>query len=198
MSDLPQVQPRSEDVLDQLRSIQIQLHTALQRWRFAHWGSRSRLEYPSKLTSPHLVTVGNHVHICANAWLNAKDDRGDGQPTLRIGDGTYIGRMVQINAWRQVDIADNVLIGDRVLIIDADHYFNRSDLPILAQGDGFKGPVRLLEGCWIAAGAVILPGVTIGRNAVVASNAVVTRDVPERTVAGGVPAKIFRQLNQED
>ncbi len=196
MSELRHAQPRHEDWLDRLRSVQIRLHTELQRRRFAQWGPSSRLEYPSKLMSPHLVSVGNHVHICADAWLNAKDDRGDGQPTLRIGDGTYIGRMVQINAWREVDIAANVLIGDRVLILDADHHFDRPDLPIRAQEDGFKGPVRLLEGCWIAAGAVILPGVTIGRNAVVAANAVVTRDVPDRTVAGGIPAKILRHLNQ--
>jgi acetyltransferase-like isoleucine patch superfamily enzyme len=195
MSELRLTQPRHEDWLDSLRSIQTRLHTALQRWRFAQWGPRSRLEYPSKLTSPHLVTIGNHVHICADAWLNAKDDRGDGQPTLRIGDGTYIGRMVQINAWRDVDIAANVLIGDRVLILDADHHFDHPELPISAQGDGFKAQVHLLEGCWIATGAVILPGVTIGRNAVVAANAVVTRDVPDRTVVGGIPAKILRHLN---
>lgn len=194
MSELRYSQSRRENWLDRLRSIQIRLHTVMQRWRFAHWGTSSRLEYPVKLMSPHLVSVGDGVHICGDGWLNAKDDRGDGQPTLRIGDGTYIGRMVQINAWRDVEIAANVLIGDRVLILDADHHFDLPDLPILAQGDSFKGPVRLLEGCWIAAGAVILPGVTIGRNAVVAANSVVTHDVADRTVVGGVPARILRHL----
>ena len=197
MPELRYVQPRHEDWLDRLRSVHIMLHTKTQSWRFARWGPRSRLEYPAKLMSPHLVCVGNRVQICADAWLNAKDDRGDGQPTLRIGDCTYIGRMVQINAWREVDIAGNVLIGDRVLITDADHYFESPDMPIISQGDGFKGPVQLREGCWIGAGAVILPGVTIGRNAVVAANAVVARHVPDRSVAGGIPAKILRYLNLE-
>jgi len=196
MSEFHHAQPRHEVWLDRLLSLHNLLYTALQRWRFAQWGSSSRLEYPAKLMSPHLVSVGDRVRICADAWLNAKDDRGDGQRTLRIGNGTYIGRMVQINAWREVDIAANVLIGDRVLIMDADHYFDCADLPICAQGDGFKGTVRLLEGCWIAAGAVIMPGVTIGRNSVVAANAVVTSDVPDRTVVGGVPAKIIRYFNQ--
>ena len=195
MSELRYSQSRRENWLDRLRSIQILLHTVMQRWRFAHWGTSSCLEYPVKLMSPQLVSVGDGVRICGDGWLNAKDDRGDGQPTLRIGDGTYIGRMVQINAWRDVEIEANVLIGDRVLILDADHHFERPDLPILSQGDSFKGPVRLLEGCWIASGAVILPGVTIGRNAVVAANSVVTRDVPDRTVAGGAPARMLRQLN---
>jgi acetyltransferase-like isoleucine patch superfamily enzyme len=54
--------------------------------------------------------------------------------------------------------------------------------------------VILQEGCWIGIGAVILPGVTVGRNSVVAANAVVTKDVPDRVVVGGVPARNIRQL----
>jgi len=139
--------------------------------------------------------VGNQVHICEQAWLNAKDTRGDGQPTLRIADRTYIGRFVQINAWQSVTIEEDVLISDRVFISDADHNFRRADIPIGMQGDAYIGPVTLCDGCWIGIGAVILPGVRIGRNAVVAANAVVTRDVPDRTVVGGIPAKIIRHMD---
>jgi acetyltransferase-like isoleucine patch superfamily enzyme len=126
--------------------------------------------------------------------LNAKDDRGDGSQTLIIGDGTYIGRLVQINAWRSVAIGSNVLIADRVFISDADHNFTDTNIPIRLQGDSFIGAVTLKDGCWIGIGAVILPGVTIGRNAVVAANAVVTKDVPDCVVVGGIPAKIIKQL----
>lgn len=195
MPELIRAQAPHAHLLDRLWSIKSRLHTELQQSRFAHWGRSSRLEYPARLNSPHLIYVGDRVHICEHAWLNAKDDRGDGAPTLHIGDGTYIGRMVQINAWREVYIASNVLIGDRVVILDADHLFDRSDLPIRAQGDAFKGAVSLLEGCWIAAGAVILPGVTIGCNSIVAANAVVSNDVPRRCLVGGVPARIIRQLS---
>jgi acetyltransferase-like isoleucine patch superfamily enzyme len=178
-----------EQLCDKIVSLNILVHTFLVSHRFHRWGKKSRIEPSSKLMSPQLIAVGNRVHICEHAWLNAKDDRGTGQPTLRIGDGTYIGRMVQINAWRDVEIGSNVLIGDRVLITDADHSRHLTNEPIIWQGDAFKGPVRLIEGCWIGAGAVILPGITIGRNAVVAANAVVTKDVADRTVVGGVPAK---------
>lgn len=65
---------------------------------------------------------------------------------------------------------------------------------IRLQGDSFIGAVVLQEGCWIGVGAVILPGVTIGRNAVVAANAVVTHNVPDRAVVGGIPARIIKQL----
>ena len=63
----------------------------------------------------------------------------------------------------------------------------------------FKAPENTsAEECWIGIGAVILPGVTIGRNAIVAANAVVTEDVPTCTIVGGVPAKVIKQLQEGD
>lgn len=158
---------------------------------FGHWGSGSVLGRRARLVSPHLIHVGCNVHLGDHAWMNAKDDRGDGEPTLRIGDGTYIGRLAQINAWRDVNIGRNVMIADRVFITDADHKYTDPELPIKDQGDAFFGPVRLEDGCWIGIGAVILPGVTIGRNAVVSANAVVMQDVPPHSVAGGIPARVI-------
>jgi acetyltransferase-like isoleucine patch superfamily enzyme len=180
--------------LDRLDNAGTLLYTSLMRRRFASWGERSRIRRPARLVAPHLVSVGNDVLIGEHAWLNAKDDRGDGRPTLTIGDGTYIGRFAHINAWRCVVIEPHVLIADRVFIGDADHHFSDVAVPILLQGDSYMGPVRLREGCWLGIGAVVLPGVTIGRNAVVAANAVVTRDVADHSVVGGVPARLIKLL----
>jgi acetyltransferase-like isoleucine patch superfamily enzyme len=162
--------------------------------QFAVWGRRSRIGRGAKLVGSNLIQVGTDVWIGEQAWLNAKDYCGIGIPTLIIGDGTYIGRLVQINAWRSVTIGRNVLIADRVFISDADHNFSDTCKPILLQGDSFVGAVTLQDGCWIGIGAVILPGVIVGRNAVVAANAVVTKDVPDCAVVGGIPAKIIKQL----
>jgi carbonic anhydrase/acetyltransferase-like protein (isoleucine patch superfamily) len=169
-------------------------YTLCMRGSFAAWGAGSRLGRGARLVEPQLVSVGDRVIIGAGAWLNAKDDRADGLPTLRIGNGTYIGRLVQINAWRNVTIGNDVLIADRVFIGDADHRFANTTRPILVQGGHFAGDVYLRDGCWIGIGAVVLPGVTIGRNAVVAANAVVTQDVPDLAVVGGIPAKVIKQL----
>ena len=168
------------------------------RGAFHAWGRRSRIAPGAELVNPRLVIVGSGITIGHGAWLNAKDERGTGEPTLRIGDGTYIGRHVQINAWREVEIGSDVLIGDRVFISDADHDFADPCVPIRLQGDSFKGPVRLGDGCWIGIGAVILPNVRIGNNAVVAANAVVTRDVPPRSVVGGIPARVLKTTTPEE
>lgn len=170
-------------------------YTQFNRSAFGFLGAHARLGRGARLVEPRLIYVGYGVSIGEHAWLNAKDDRLDGMPTLRIGDGTYIGRFVQINAWQDVTIENNVLIADRVLISDADHNFEDVETPIRLQGERFKGAVRLGEGCWVGIGAVILPGVTVGRHAVVAANSVVTKSVPDFSVVAGVPAKIIKRLN---
>lgn len=185
---------RSERFWQFFAALRTHAHTLLVSRRFNRWGERSRIERFSKLQSPGLVVVGDDVQICEHAWLNAKDDRGDGAITLEIGTGSYIGRFVHINAWRQVKLEARVLIADRVFISDCGHQFAASNIAIADQPDPFIGPVLLKTGCWIGTGAVILPGVTVGRNAVVAANAVVTTDVPDWTVVGGVPARVIKTL----
>ncbi|MBI4196750.1 MAG: sugar O-acetyltransferase, partial [Deltaproteobacteria bacterium] len=59
-------------------------------------------------------------------------------------------------------------------------------------------PVRLKRGCWIGVGAVIMPGVTIGQNAIVAANAVVTRDLPDNMIARGIPARNYDKKVGDD
>jgi serine acetyltransferase len=177
---------------DALRRIRERWTTLRLRQYFAAWGRSSRIGPGARLNSPHLIRVGAGVSVGECVWLNAKDDRGDGRPTMHIGDGTYIGRCCQINAWREVSIGKDVLIADRVFISDADHKYADASIPIKLQGDAFVGAVTLADGCWVGIGAVILPGVTIGRNAVVGANAVVVRSVPDHGVVGGSPARMLR------
>lgn len=173
-------------------------HTLIARPRFSSWGAGSRLGFGAILEGPELIEVGANVAVGRHAWLNAMDDRKDGRPTLRVGDGTYIGRFAHINAWRNVSIGRDVLIADRVFISDSEHAFADTTMPIRLQGDTFRGAVTLMDGCWIGIGAVILPGVTVGRNAVVAANSVVNRDVADFTVVGGVPAKFIKKIAPEN
>ncbi len=170
-------------------------YTWLVRRRFVRWGKHSRLKPPVTLNRPWLIVIGDGVKIREHAWLNVNGERDDGRATLVIGDGTYIGRFVHINAGQDVTIEPDVLISDRVYISDADHRHSDINVPIISQGLAVGGRVFLCSGSWIGIGAVIFPGVRIGRNAIVAANAVVTRDVPDYAVVGGVPAKVIKNLN---
>ncbi|MFH0919382.1 MAG: acyltransferase [Fibrobacterota bacterium] len=179
-------------------SFKTNLFTMLIKHDFYKFGKESRINPPATVSNAAKISIGNHVIIKKHAWLNVLDNNDPQRPSLIIGDNTYIGNSVQINAWNNVILEDHVLVADRVYISDADHNFTQTDKPIRTQGDSFKGKVHLKSGCWIGIGAVILPGITIGKNAIVAANALVTKDVPDNAVVGGNPAKIIKVINEEE
>lgn len=114
-----------------------------------------------------------------------------------FGAHTFIGKHVFINRdcffvdLGGVYIEDNALIGPRAMLISVGHNedpAHRHDLVLKS--------VRIKQGAWIGANVTVLPGVTIGENAIVGAGAVVTKDVPANTVVAGVPAKILRTIQQ--
>ena len=91
-------------------------------------------------------------------------------------------------------IENDVMLGSAVHIYVANHHFKNQTIAIIDQGHDPSKPVLLKSGCWIGAGVIILPGVTIGENSVVGAGSVVTKDVPPATVAAGNPAQIIRNI----
>lgn len=111
---------------------------------------------------------------------------------IRIGAGTVVNTEVRFGGARgRIEIGQNVLVGARVSFETASHGL------IYEPGRGRSATTQSIvveDEAWIGAGAIILQGVTIGRGAVIAAGAVVKDDVPARTVAGGVPARVLRIL----
>lgn len=112
-----------------------------------------------------------------------------------FGKNIHLGRNVFINAGCKfqdqggIHIGDNVLIGHNVVLATLNHEENPSK-----RGNLIASPIRIGNDVWIGSNATVLPGVTIGDGAIVAAGAVVTRDVAENTVVGGVPAKYIRDV----
>jgi len=109
---------------------------------------------------------------------------------IRIGDNCHCNANVRIGAdgGGSVSIGDNVNIGPNTVIDPSNHIFIRTDIPISAQGLRF-GEIIIEDDVWIAANVVVTADVRIGQGSVVGAGAVVTRDIPPYTVAGGVPAR---------
>ena len=126
----------------------------------------------------------------------------DGSTTVFVpfytnfGRFTYIGKNVFINhACSFLDlggitIEDDVLIGPQVNLITENHPADPAERRSL-----ITKPIVIKRNAWIGANATILPGVTIGENAIVAAGAVVSKDVPANTVVGGIPAKFIKSIN---
>ena len=110
---------------------------------------------------------------------------------VAIGDHTRIG--IHCTVIGPVSIGNNVNLAQGITVTALNHNFGDTTRKIDEQGISTK-PVEIGDDVWIGANAVILPGVTIGRHAVVAAGAVVTNDVPNNCVVGGVPAKLIKQI----
>jgi acetyltransferase-like isoleucine patch superfamily enzyme len=106
--------------------------------------------------------------------------------TIRIGNGTYLNRNVEIIAQREVTIGRDCQISWDVVIMDTDQHGFEGEAPI-------PKAVHLGDRVWIGCRTIILKGVTIGDEAVVGAGSVVTKDVPAGTVAAGVPARVIRK-----
>jgi hypothetical protein len=169
----------------------IEIYTLLVGGRFGSLGRGSRIHPPLRVSCPWAIHVGEGVTVGPYSWFNVQSPNRDAGPALVIGDGPYIGRLAHINAFQKVVLEADVLIADGVFISDNEHRHDDRRIPIVKQGCAFKGPVLLRSGCWIGEGARILPGVTIGKNAVIGANSVVTHSVPDYAIACGVPARVI-------
>ena len=110
---------------------------------------------------------------------------------VEIGDKTVFGQECTISAYQRVSFGEQCVIADRAMFIDFDHGVVDVEQPIRQQGI-YKRDVIVGSNVWVGYGACVLRGVTVGDNAIIGTNSVVTRDVPANAVVGGVPAKVLR------
>ncbi|WP_225046646.1 sugar O-acetyltransferase [Lacticaseibacillus kribbianus] len=143
--------------------------TALLEAMFADIGKDCYLEPPF-----HSNFGGHHVHL---------------------GDGVYANFNLTLVDDTHITIGSRTMIGPNVTIATAGHPI----LPELrARGLQYNAPVFIGENCWLGAGVIVLPGVTIGDNVVIGAGSVVTHDLPSNVVAFGDPCKIARPINDHD
>jgi acetyltransferase-like isoleucine patch superfamily enzyme len=163
---------------------------------------------------PHKISLGDNVVIDDYAVLDAKGS-GNNQIAIEnnvivgrgsvisckngsiwIGENTNIAMNCFIQSAKEVRIGKNVLFAAFCYVIGGgDHSTDRTDIPIIAQKQVVKG-ITIEDNCWIGAGVKVQDGIVIGRDSIIGSGAVVTKDVPEFSIAAGVPAKILK--NRKD
>lgn len=130
------------------------------------------------ISLPESSTIVQPVHI-------------DVASGLEIGNNVFINYNSSMMSAGGIIIEDNVQIGPNVMLVTTNHDFNRREIVI-------HKPITIKKGAWIGGRSLILPGVTVGENAVVAGGAVVTKDVEANTIVGGNPAKVIKRLEAVD
>lgn len=154
---------------NQTRPTQLEKREAMLREMFAEIGENCYIEPPL-----HSNWGGKHCHFGKNVYANFN---------LTLVDDSHIY------------VGDYTMIGPNVVIATAGHPI----LPELREkAYQYNIPVHIGRNCWIGAGALIMPGVTIGDNTVIGAGSVVTKDIPANVVAVGNPCRVMREISEHD
>ena len=156
---------------------------------FLNCGSRNRIFKPLLIEGISNISLGNDILIRDFIWLHAKNEKN--VESLRIESNCEIGHFAHIVATNSVIIEESVLIADKVFISDTMHVFSNPKIPIREQGISKKSAVVIGSGSWIGENVSIL-GASIGKNCVIGANSVVTKDIPDYSIAVGNPAKVIK------
>jgi acetyltransferase-like isoleucine patch superfamily enzyme len=154
---------------------------------YQHRGKGSKIYHSVRMDTPpyRKFSLGKRSVIESFCCIN--NAVGD----VIIGDDTRIG--IHNTIIGPVTIGNHVNLAQGITVTALNHNFKDTSLRIDEQGFSTK-PIVIEDDVWIGANAVILPGVTIGKHVVVAAGAVVTKDVPDNTIVGGVPAKEIKKI----
>lgn len=115
------------------------------------------------------------------------------EPLISIGNRVTATGSLQVVAFTEITIEDDVMFAANVFVSDGAHGTTTGETPYKYQGITGIAPIRIGRGSWIGQNVVIMPGVTIGEHAIIGANSVVTRDVPARSVAVGTPARVVKR-----
>jgi acetyltransferase-like isoleucine patch superfamily enzyme len=166
----------------------------LRRRFLTPYGRRLKLDGLCFIGPGVVLQIGKQARVELGrwSWLGHGTKIRCHEGVVSIGAKTVMGQECTISAYQHVSIGRECVIADRVMLIDFDHGVVEVDRPIRLQGI-YKRDTRVGNNVWIGYGACILRGVTVGDNAIIGTNAVVTKDVPANAVVGGVPARLIRK-----
>ncbi len=149
----------------------------------------SETERRSQLMREMFAEVGENCYIEPPFYSNF------GGAHVHLGNNVYCNFAVTMVDDTHIYVGDNTMFGPNVIVATAAHPI----LPKLREvGYQYNSPVHIGKNCWIGAGSVILPGVTIGEGSVIGAGSVVTMDVPAGVVAVGNPCRILREIGEKD
>ena len=137
------------------------------------------------------VSPRGRIEFGRFVWIGDRTKLRCHEGSIEIGAKTVMGQECTISAYQRVRIGEQCVIADRSMFIDFDHGVVEVERPIRLQGI-YKRDVVVGSNVWIGYGACILRGVSVGDNAIVGTNSVVTKDVPANAVVAGIPARVIR------
>ncbi len=158
------------------------------------------IRFPFDIRGKKFVNLGKGLTTGIGCRFEAYPE--DSCPTLFFGKDVQLNDYVHITAMKSVRIGNNVLMASKIYISDCTHGFysgmvhSHPNIPPMEREYSIK-PVDIKDNVWIGESVSILPGVTIGKGSIIGANSVVSKDIPEYSIAVGVPAKVVKKFNFE-
>ena len=164
------------------------------RKKYGAFGKYSIVHSPLQVECPENIYIGKGVTIQYKSWIAANPLTGYDQCELVFEDGCSIGNFNHIYATHSIVLHRDVLTADKVYISDNLHGYEDISIPIKKQPIIQKGTVEIGEGSWLGENVCVI-GAKIGKHCVIGANSVVTNDIPDYSVAVGVPARVIKKYN---
>jgi len=150
-------------------------------------GKNSKLN-SFNVTWPHKVNIGDNCTLEKNIYFKF-DGIWEEEPSIIISNRCFIGFGTEFNIRKKVLIENDCLIASGCKFIDHDHGFKDVNIPMNKQTDGKEAEIYLERDVWLGVNVVVLKGVRISKGAIIAANSVITKNIPEYEIWGGIPAK---------
>lgn len=160
------------------------------------------IRFPFDIRGKKYIEISEGFTTGIGCRLEAYQINSD-KPQLFFGSNVQLNDYVHITVMKSVQIGNNVLMASKIYISDCSHGYYSNDsldsnpnIPPIERNYNIK-PVKIEDNVWIGESVSILPGVTIGKGSIIGANSVVTKNIPEYTIAVGVPAKVIKRYNFE-
>ena len=157
-------------------------------------GKNSWIDYPFEVSNPQKVSIGSNTTILSNSRLDCYSGENIiGE--LNIGDNCYISYYFSALVGGDISIGDGVLIASGVTVCSHNHGIDPNTDVLYMHQPLERKKVSIGDGTWIGQNVTVLMGVNIGKKCVIGSNAVVTKDVPDYSIAVGNPARVVKRFD---
>lgn len=165
---------------------------------YGHIGNGSCIEKSLAIRGKKHIYIGNNTFIRPGARIECVTEFAGKQynPRLSIGNNVHIEQNIHMTCAESIEVGDNVTILSNALVTDINHSYKKINVSLLDQ-ELETHRVKIGSYCLIGSGARIMPGVILGKNVIVGTNAVVTKSVPDYSIVAGVPATIIKKYNFE-
>ena len=180
-----------------------QIYTKFISKSFNHFGNNSIIKPILNSANEKYISIGDYVNVGAFCRITVSTEFGGHKvysttkTKIKIGNHVDVGNNTFISANNSIEIGNHVIMSSCVFITDHDHGFEDVNKNLHEQSLTEGGHVKIGDNVFLGVKSTILKNVTIGEHAVVAANAVVTKDVPAFSVVAGNPAKVVKYLAKQ-